>query len=112
MCCTATKNKLDLLYNREMVGGAVIVDRERYIRVGMENETHYGWGNDDFDRFYRFRGLGYRIHWVNTTLFHLYHPRGDNSRFRSDIFRKISADELNRIEFSSKEELEDRFCGQ
>jgi hypothetical protein len=95
-----------------MVGGAVIVDRERYFEAGMENETHYGWGNDDFDRFYRFRGLGYKIYWVDTPLFHLCHPRGDNSRFRSDIFKRISSEELYKIECSSEKELEDQLMNQ
>lgn len=106
------RNKLKPLYDRVMVGGAVLANREKYIYAGMENEIHYGWGNDDFDRFYRFRGLGYKIYRVNTPLFHLCHPRGDNSQFRSEIFRTISSNELAKIEYSSKEELEDQFCNQ
>jgi len=99
------KEKLNNLYNRMLVGGGVIVNREKYIRAGMENETHYGWGNDDFDRYHRFMALDYKIHRVETPLFHLWHPRGDNSRFRSDIFRQISVAELLLIERSTEEEI-------
>lgn len=99
-------NKMDKLYPHLLVGGAVLMDRKKYIQAGMENELHYGWGNDDFDRYYRFAGLGYRIHRVNTPLFHLPHPRGDNSRFRSPIFSQISSAVRFRVESSSKQELE------
>jgi predicted glycosyltransferase involved in capsule biosynthesis len=100
------KNKLATLYDHPLVGGGVVINREKYIQAGMENEAHYGWGNDDFDRYHRFRGLNYTIHRVNTPLFHLYHPRGDNSKFRSDIFKQLSGNELKVIECSSKEEIE------
>lgn len=100
------KDKLNSLYNGVLFGGGVIANREKYIRAGMENETHYGWGNDDFDRYHRFRVLGYKIHRVDTPLFHLWHPRGDNSRFRSDIFKRISTNELLRVENSSKDDIE------
>lgn len=103
------KNKLAPLYNKTLTGGAIIVDREKYVRAGMENETHYGWGNDDFDRFCRFQRLDYKIHRVDTPLFHIWHPRGDNSRFRSDIFRRISAQELSNVKLSSQEEIESQF---
>lgn len=100
------RSKLELLYNQLMVGGAVIVNREKYMNAGMENETHYGWGNDDFDRYYRFKAQGYRIYRVNAPLFHLCHPRGDNSLFRSKIFYQLSSGELSKIESSSRQEIE------
>lgn len=98
--------KLNYLYNQPMVGGALFVNREKYINAGMENEKHYGWGNDDFDRFYRFIALGYKVSRVNVPLFHLCHPRGGNSLYRSNIFSQLSIDEKNKIQNSSKEEIE------
>lgn len=103
------KNKLERLYNRYMSGGAVFLNREKYIDAGMENEKHYGWGNDDFDRYSRFITLNYRIHRVDSPLFHLYHPRGSNSQFRSEIFTYISTKELFNIENSSTKEIKNRF---
>jgi len=64
-------SKMELLYKHPLVGGAVLVDKEKYIYAGMENEKHYGWSNDDFDRYYRFERLGFEIYRVNTCLFHL-----------------------------------------
>ena len=99
-------NKMERLYPHPLVGGAIIVNKEKYIEIGMENEKHYGWGNDDFDRYYRFVGLDYRIHRVNTPLFHLSHPRGDNSQFHSSISSKISSCVRFRMECLSTKELQ------
>ncbi|HCC50777.1 MAG TPA: hypothetical protein DEQ30_00940 [Porphyromonadaceae bacterium] len=99
------RNKLDYLYNRPMAGGAVFVDRLKYVHAGMENEKHYGWGNDDFDRYYRFVALGYKIHRTDVPLFHLCHPRGDNSKFRSNLFGQLSSYERAKIENSSADEI-------
>lgn len=104
-------NKMDRLYPYALAGGAVIMDKEKFIQAGGENEAHYGWGNDDFDRYYRFTGLGYKIHRINTPLFHLSHLRGDNSQFRSLIFRKISSSIRFRMESSCRQELEKDIVG-
>jgi predicted glycosyltransferase involved in capsule biosynthesis len=100
------KNKMERLYPHPLVGGAVMMNIEKYLQAGAENEKHYGWGNDDFDRYYRFVGLGYKIYRVNTSLFHLSHPRGDNSQFRSPVSNKISSAVRFRMESSSKLELQ------
>jgi predicted glycosyltransferase involved in capsule biosynthesis len=100
------KNKLDFLYKPPVVGGALFINTKKYIYAGMENEKHYGWGNDDFDRYYRFAALGYKIYRVNTPLFHLCHPRGNNSLFRSGLFQQLSSEELLKIRNSSREEIE------
>jgi len=88
------KPKMELLYNLPLVGGAVFMNREKYIEAGLENEKHYGWSNDDFDRYYRFMNLNYRIYRTKGCLYHLSHPRGDNSQFRSRITKEISESEL------------------
>ena len=98
-------NKLDLFHSRLLVGGAVLADREKYIYAGMENEKHYGWGDDDFDRSYRFERLELKTHRVNTCLFHLSHPRTMNSTFASSIQNKISSNERFKTESSSKQEI-------
>lgn len=90
--------KMDTLYNNnQCVGGAIFIDRVLFIKAGLENERHYGWGNDDFDRYARFLAQGYRIYRVNTPLFHLNHPRGHNSKFHSYISYKNSTRELMNI---------------
>jgi hypothetical protein len=71
----------------------------------MDNEKHYGWGNDDYDRFYRAKNYGLKIYNTENCLFHLWHPRSINSSFRSDTQRYISSDELQKTENSSKEDI-------
>ncbi len=95
---------------RNMVGGAFFANRQKYVETGGENERYYGWGSEDFDRYFKWEGLGCNIHRVDTPLFHLSHPRGDNSRFRSNLFQMVSTDELNINSFSLKQELEQKFC--
>lgn len=100
------KNKMDRLYSHLLTGGAVIVNRKMYIAAGMENEKHYGWGNDDSDRYNRFVVLGYKIYRVNVPLFHLSHFRSNNSQFKSFIESKMSAAICTKIHDSSMEELQ------
>ena len=99
------QNKLALLYEKPIVGGAVLFNKEKFITIGMDNEKHYGWGNDDYDRFYRFRNAGLKVYNTGNCLFHLYHPRGINSFFRSGIQQSISTDEVRRTESKSKKEI-------
>jgi hypothetical protein len=97
--------KMTFLYEHNLAGGAVLTSKEKYIHAGMENEKYYGWGDDDSDRHYRFKGLEYKIHRVSTCLFHLSHPRAINSTFASSAHKKISQNERFKIESSSKHEV-------
>ncbi len=88
------KQKMSLLYNYPVVGGAFFIDCEKYFLAGMENENYYGWGNEDFDRFARWKNRGFKITRIDEYLFHLSHPRKDNSGYRSTIHAKMSDSEL------------------
>jgi len=99
------KNKMEYLYPYILVGGAVIVNKEKYIYSGKENEEHYGWGNDDFDRYYRFVKLGFKIYREDTPLFHLSHPRFENSTYRSFYHINKTNFELYKTEHSSVDEI-------
>jgi hypothetical protein len=87
-------NKMKLLYEKILVGGAVFAKREKYIESGGDNENIYGWGNDDYTRFMRFKAYNYNIYRTKDHLFHLCHPRGINSRFRNSFAHKISMTEI------------------
>ena len=91
-------DKMNLLYERILFGGAVIVKTEKYLQCGGENEEIYGWGNDDFTRYSRFQASNYIIYRTKDKLFHLCHPRGINSQFRSSFSKKISDFELSKEE--------------
>ena len=95
-------NKLDFLYNQPIHGGEVFVNKNKYFDAGMENERHYGWGNEYYDCYNRFTNLGYNVYRGDAHLFHLYHPRKENSSFRPKTFHYISSNELFRISNSSK----------
>jgi hypothetical protein len=88
-----------------MKGGAMFVNRASYIKAGMENEKFYGWGSEDFERYYRWQTLGLKIHRGKGPLFHLTHSRGGNSDYRSMEQFIHSDKELAKTRFSSKEEL-------
>lgn len=79
------RNKMLEPYVKEMKGGAVMVNREKYIQSGMENEGFYGWGPEDFERYERWKTLGYKIKRSEGCLFHLTHPRDINGTFNSSL---------------------------
>ena len=61
------------------VGGAFIVDVEKYRNCGWENEYFIGWGPEDAERYHRLEILGFKPGRVSGALYHLYHTRGINS---------------------------------
>lgn len=70
-----------LMHGRYSVGGAFVVNIEKYLSAGGENEHFYGWGPEDTERRERIANLGLKINRVPGCLFHLHHPRGMNSNF-------------------------------
>ena len=99
------QDKMRLLYDKILYGGAVFVKKVKYMETGGDSETIYGWGNDDFYRYEKWKTLGYRIFRTQNPLFHLPHPRGINSRFRSQFSSKISIAEMINLTNSIKEEI-------
>lgn len=74
--------KMEIFYGgRPSVGGAFLVNRDKYLQAGGENERFYGWGPEDAERVKRLEILELPISRVEGPLFHLYHPRGMNSDF-------------------------------
>lgn len=87
---------LKLMHGYHSVGGAFIVNKERYLDADGENENFYGWGPEDTERVKRFEILGLPIYYSPGVLFHLWHPIGKNSWFAN---RNIEI--RNRKEFLS-----------
>lgn len=90
------KGKMVPLHNKPLCGGAVMADVGQYRRAGMENESYYGWGNEDFDRLYRWQNLAMKIYRTPNPLYHLLHPRGGNSQYISSLRSRLSTAELER----------------
>lgn len=83
-----------LAHGPHSVGGAFLVNRKLYLQSGGENEHFYGWGPEDAERAKRMEILGLPVYRASGPLFHLYHPRKENSWYGSaDIELK------NRQEF-------------
>ena len=60
-------------------GWIQFLSRDVYFEGGMENENFMGSAPDDYERHHRFKTLGYRVHRINSEVFHLEHARGMNS---------------------------------
>lgn len=72
-------------FGRPSVGGAFLVNRNKYMAVGAENEGFYGWGPEDVERVKRLEILELPIGRVNGALYHLHHERRGNP----DIDKKL-----------------------
>lgn len=83
------KDKMKQMYmdSGPCLGGAFFILTEKYLSSGMENESFYGWGLEDKERYLRWSLLGYKIFRSNGELFHFTHPCGINSDFPS-VFQK------------------------
>lgn len=87
------KEKMSLLFEKNLKGGVMFVNRISYERAGMENESFYGWGDEDFERYERWQNFGLKIHHVVGEIYHLSHIRyksisGYRSEFHSNKSHK------------------------
>lgn len=93
------------LLGRSSVGGVFIINKQRYLQAGGENENIYGWGPEDAERVKRMEILEEPVERVSGPLFHLYHPRGINSTFGYDERDRNNVNELIKVCRMSTEEL-------
>lgn len=93
------------LLGRPSVGGVFIINKQRYLQAGGENENIYGWGPEDVERVKRMEILEEPVERVSGPLFHLYHPRGINSTFGYDERDRNNVNELIKVCRMSTEEL-------
>ncbi len=85
---------MELMHGYHSVGGAFVVNKEKYLNAGAENENFYGWGPEDTGRVKRFEIMGLPIYNSIGTLFHLFHPLLENSWFANDDAEKKNRKEL------------------
>ena len=76
------------LYAPNPVGGVFFANRQSYIESGLENESFYGWGLEDGERYNRWKNLDYKVSRVRGDAFHLTHPRLENSNM-GDAYMSI-----------------------
>jgi glycosyltransferase involved in cell wall biosynthesis len=89
-----SQTDLRLMNGYHCVGGAFIVDKDRYLKAGGENEDIRGWGCEDQERIKRMEVLNLVIHYSTGPLFHLWHPRGKNNYFSNQKIRQLNIIEL------------------
>lgn len=76
---TALHGNRFLMFGFRSVGGAFMVNVDRYKSVGWENEHFPGWGPEDFEREHRLDILGHKPARIKGVIHHLNHSRGINS---------------------------------
>jgi len=89
--------KFHTMHGDASVGGLFLVNKMAYRDAGMENEFFYGWGPEDAERVKRWEILGYKIERIEGPLFHLCHPRNENSWFGSKEIEIKNRKELINI---------------
>jgi glycosyltransferase involved in cell wall biosynthesis len=80
----------DLMHGYHMVGGIYLVNRNFFIKNGSENENILGWGIEDAERFKRMEASGLPVFSSNGAMLHMFHPRGENSRFADEPIQKMN----------------------
>lgn len=77
---TISQFPCSFFYGFYSVGGAYMINIDKYLNAGGENEFFYGWGPEDAERNARIQILGVGVERIEGVLYHLYHTRGINSR--------------------------------
>jgi len=86
-------------------GGAICYNKSSFIRAGMENEYFISHAPEDYERYYRFKKLGFSIRRVRGCLYHLEHFLSDNSKPNHE-YGKQNFVEYYKIKDMSPSDLE------
>ena len=98
-------NVMNTMNGQLSVGGAFLVDREKYLKAGGENENFTGWGPEDVERLKRMEILYDKpVYQSAGCAYHLWHPR-TNSRYVDSQDEIIHKQELLKICQMNKTEL-------
>lgn len=94
-----------LMFGYISVGGAYMVNISCYKKCGWENENFTGWGPEDYERVIRLEILGHKPIILPGKIYHLNHPRGDNSGDRMEDIVLATKLEYSRVTSMMPEEL-------
>jgi Glycosyl transferase family 11/N-terminal domain of galactosyltransferase len=92
------------------VGHAVVMNKESFIKAGMENENFISWGPEDSERFNRYNILGLNVQRIEGPIYHIDHFIGENSSHKNKYF-KANEREFLKIATRNKEQLEEMIKG-
>jgi len=105
------KSHVRFMNGRIAVGGAVLVDRVKYLQAGGENEFFTDWGPEDLERVKRMEiWYGKPIYRYEGYLFHLWHPR-HNSQYNDPQKEILFKQEYLRICSMTPKELKRYVAG-
>jgi predicted glycosyltransferase involved in capsule biosynthesis len=99
------QKRMYLLYGNKHKGGAFLANTKKYREAGSENESFYGWGPEDYERFERWKVYKYNIYNASGVSFHLSHSRDINGKFNSSFQKDFSRSELRKTKLSTLEEF-------
>lgn len=86
------------------VGGAIVVNKEKFFESGGENEHFISYGPEDQCRFHRWKKLGYAVKRVKGVLYHLDHFLSINSSSKHEHFNGNNI-EYGKIKKMNPEQL-------
>jgi len=88
------------------VGGILFMNRESYLKAGLENENFKSWGYEDQERYARMGSLGLVVGRVEGPLYHMSHHRGVNS-LDGHMWISNNKREFEKVRDMSREQLEE-----
>lgn len=92
------------LVNPKSVGGAVFVNKNDYLSIGLENENFISYGYEDDERYERAVKLGLKVGRTDGDCWHIHHERDINSCEKNPNF-EANKQEFERIKNMHSGEL-------
>jgi hypothetical protein len=67
------------------IGGIFLIDRQKFIEVGMNDERFEGWGREDDERHQRLLKSNFKFKREYGTIVHMHHPHQSNINGSAEI---------------------------
>jgi hypothetical protein len=90
--------------SKPKLGGVVMHYRQSYLEAGGENEKFISWGDEDNERYHRFKTLGYKVTRTEGILYHIDHHIGVDSSAKNPYFTSNRL-EWMKVRHMNKEQL-------
>lgn len=87
VCVFDDADKRPIEFEQTSYGGAVMFNKQSFIKGGMENQNMVSYGPEDYERYERFTKLGFKVERVNGPLYHIDHYIGENSNGDNPFFK-------------------------
>ena len=96
---------MEFRHAKESFGGAILFNKEKFLKAGGENENFISFGPEDAERYHRFIKLGLDVVRVNGPIYHMDHFRGINSS-KTNPFIESNRKEWHKVRHMKITELE------